>query len=77
MKGYEEIKISPNPHLILEMVLLRSCFLIHGNSNEVQVEKKKSEISPHQPIPSPNLDIITLFVIKLLFVLFKSSINLA
>ena len=45
MKGYEEIKISPNPHLTLEMVLLRSCFLIHGNSNEVQVEKKKSEIN--------------------------------
>ena len=41
MKGYEEIKISPNPHLTLEMVLLRSCFLIHGNSNEVKVEKKK------------------------------------
>ena len=45
MKGYEEIKISPNPHLTLEMVLLRSCFLIHGNSNEVQGEKKKPEIN--------------------------------
>jgi len=44
MKGYEEIKISPNPHLTLEMILLRSCFLIHGDSNQIQNEKKKSEI---------------------------------
>ncbi len=44
MKGYEEIKISPNPHLTLEMILLRSCFLINGDEVELQDEKKKSEI---------------------------------
>ena len=45
MKGYEEIKISPHPHLTLEMILLRSCFLIHGNSENFQDEKKKSKIN--------------------------------
>ncbi|MDB9776258.1 DNA polymerase III subunit gamma/tau [Alphaproteobacteria bacterium] len=45
MKGYEEIKISPNPYITLEMILLRSCFLIHGDSNLIQDEKKKSKIN--------------------------------
>ena len=40
MKGYEEIKISPNPHLTLEMILLRSCFLMHGDSGKIIDEKK-------------------------------------
>ena len=56
MKGYDEIKISPHPHSTLEMILLRCAFLINDQNSAGPEEKKKSEINPHQPIPSPNLD---------------------
>jgi DNA polymerase III gamma/tau subunit len=49
MKGYDEIKISPNPHSTLEMILLRCAFLINDNSSDTSEEKKKSEISPQKP----------------------------
>ena len=41
IKGYQEIKISPNPHITLEMILLRSSFLIHDSVDEKVSEKKK------------------------------------
>ena len=57
MKGYEEIKISPNPHSTLEMVLLRCAFLLNDQYSTGSEEKKKSEISQKKQLkPSPNLD---------------------
>ena len=56
MKGYNEIKISPQPHTTLEMVLLRCAFLINDNQPTVLEEKKKSEISQKIIQASPNLD---------------------
>ena len=56
MKGYDEIKISPHPHSTLEMILLRSAFLINDESSDGSEEKKKSKINPKQTNPSPNLD---------------------
>ncbi len=56
MKGYDEIKISPHPHSTLEMILLRSAFLINDESSDVSEEKKKSKINSKQTNPSPNLD---------------------
>ena len=56
MKGYNEIKISPQPHTTLEMVLLRCAFLINDNQHTVLEEKKKSEISQKIIQASPNLD---------------------
>ena len=40
MKGYDEIKISPQPHLTLEMVMLRCAFLLNDNQSTDLVEKK-------------------------------------
>ena len=40
MKGYNEIKISPQPHSTLEMVLLRCAFLINDNQPKASEEKK-------------------------------------
>jgi DNA polymerase-3 subunit gamma/tau len=42
MKGYDEIKISPQPHTTLEMVLLRCAFLLHDNQQIDSEEKKKA-----------------------------------
>ena len=52
MKGYDEIKISPQPHSTLEMILLRCAFLLNDNQQSDSEEKKKSEINQ----TSPNLD---------------------
>ena len=56
MKGYSEIKISPQPHSTLEMVLLRCAFLISDNPPTVLEEKKKSETNQNIIQASPNLD---------------------
>ena len=56
MKGYSEIKISPQPHSTLEMVLLRCAFLLNDNHPKVFEEKKKSEINQNTTQASPNLD---------------------
>ena len=56
MKGYDEIKISPQPHSTLEMVMLRCAFLLNDNQSTDLVEKKKSEIAPTPSKPSPILD---------------------
>jgi NAD+--asparagine ADP-ribosyltransferase len=56
MKGYNEIKISPQPHSTLEMVLLRCAFLINDNQPTALEEKKKSEINQNIIQASPNLD---------------------
>ncbi len=56
MKGYNEIKISPQPHSTLEMVLLRCAFLINDNHPKASEEKKKSEINQNIIQSSPNLD---------------------
>ena len=62
MRGYEEIKISPNPHLTLEMILLRSCFLMHGDSGKILDEKKKPKIN--FPEEKKNIKIEKLEVIQ-------------
>ena len=62
MRGYEEIKISPNPHLTLEMILLRSCFLMHGDSGKILDEKKKPKIN--FPEEKKNIKIEELKVIQ-------------
>ena len=41
IKGYDEIKISPQPHSTLEMVLLRCAFLLNDNKPTKLEEKKK------------------------------------
>ena len=56
MKGYDEIKISPQPHTTLEMVLLRCAFLLHDNQQIDSEEKKKPEINQNTNPASPNLD---------------------
>ena len=56
MKGYDEIKISPQPHLTLEMVMLRCAFLLNDNQSTDLVEKKKSEINQNTIQSSPNID---------------------
>ena len=56
MKGYDEIKISPQPHTTLEMVLLRCAFLLNDNQQIDSEEKKKSEINQNTNQASPNLD---------------------
>ena len=56
MKGYDEIKISPQPHSTLEMVLLRCAFLLNDNQQSDSEEKKKSEINQNTNQTSPNLD---------------------
>ncbi len=56
MKGYDEIKISPQPHTTLEMVLLRCAFLLNDNQRIDSEEKKKSEINQNTTQASPNLD---------------------
>ena len=56
MKGYDEIKISPQPHITLEMVLLRCAFLLNDNQQGDSEEKKKSEINQNTNQTSPNLD---------------------
>ena len=56
MKGYDEIKISPNPHTTLEMVLLRCAFLLNDQASASPEEKKKSEINQKEIKSSPNLD---------------------
>ncbi len=56
MKGYDEIKISPQPHLTLEMVMLRCAFLINDNPSSDLIEKKKSEINQNTIQSSPNID---------------------
>ena len=56
MKGYDEIKISPQPHTTLEMVLLRCAFLLHDNQQIDSEEKKKPEINQNTIPASPNLD---------------------
>ena len=56
MKGYDEIKISPQPHSTLEMVLLRCAFLLNDNQSLELEEKKKSEINQKINQPSPNID---------------------
>ncbi len=56
MKGYDEIKISPQPHTTLEMVLLRCAFLLNDNQQIYSEEKKKSEINQNTNQASPNLD---------------------
>jgi DNA polymerase III, gamma/tau subunits len=56
MKGYDEIKISPQPHSTLEMVLLRCAFLLNDNQQIDSEEKKKSEINQNTNQASPNLD---------------------
>ncbi len=56
MKGYDEIKISPQPHITLEMVLLRCAFLLNDNQSTGSEEKKKSEINQNISQASPNLD---------------------
>ncbi len=40
MKGYDEIKISPQPHATLEMVMLRCAFLLNDNQSTELAEKK-------------------------------------
>ena len=54
IKGYEEIKISPQPHSTLEMILLRSAFLLNDEKNLNFEEKKKSKIKKN--LISPNLE---------------------
>ena len=56
MKGYDEIKISPQPHSTLEMVMLRCAFLLNNNQSTDLVEKKKSEINQNKIQSSPNID---------------------
>ena len=56
MKGYDEIKISPQPHSTLEMILLRCAFLLNDNQQSDSEEKKKSEINQNTNQTSPNLD---------------------
>ncbi len=56
MKGYDEIKISPQPHLTLEMVMLRCAFLLNDNQSTDLVEKKKPEINQNTIQSSPNID---------------------
>ncbi len=56
MKGYDEIKISPQPHTTLEMVLLRCAFLLNNNQHIDSEEKKKSEINQNTNQALPNLD---------------------
>ena len=56
IKGYDEIKISPHPHSTLEMVLLRSAFLLNDTNSASPEEKKKSEIAQKDLPSSPNLD---------------------
>jgi len=56
MKGYDEIKISPQPHATLEMVMLRCAFLLNDNQSTDLVEKKKSEINQSVVQSSPNID---------------------
>ena len=56
MKGYDEIKISPQPHSTLEMVMLRCAFLLNDNQSTDLVEKKKSEINQNTIQSSPNID---------------------
>ena len=56
IKGYDEIKISPQPHTTLEMVLLRCAFLLNDNHQTDSEEKKKSEINQNTNQTSPNLD---------------------
>ena len=56
IKGYDEIKISPQPHSTLEMVLLRCAFLLNDNKPTNLEEKKKSEINQNISQASPNLD---------------------
>ena len=56
MKGYDEIKISPQPHITLEMVLLRCAFLLNANQSTGSEEKKKSEINQNISQAFPNLD---------------------
>ena len=56
MKGYDEIKISPQPHSTLEMILLRCAFLLNDNQQSDSEEKKKSEINQNTNQISPNLD---------------------
>jgi hypothetical protein len=38
------------------MILLRCAFLVNDQNSASPEEKKKSEVNPKQPIPSPNLD---------------------
>jgi len=56
MKGYDEIKISPQPHSTLEMVMLRCAFLLNDNQSTELAEKKKSEINQNTIQSSPNID---------------------
>ncbi len=56
MKGYDEIKISPQPHSTLEMILLRCAFLLNDNQQSDSEEKKKSEINQNTNQTLPNLD---------------------
>ena len=56
IKGYDEIKISPQPHSTLEMVLLRCAFLLNENQQVGLQEKKKPEINKNKNQNSPNLD---------------------
>ncbi len=56
MKGYDEIKLSPQPHITLEMILLRCAFLLNDNQSTDLEEKKKSEINQNTIQSSPNID---------------------
>ena len=56
IKGYDEIKISPQPHLTLEMIMLRCAFLLNDNQSIDLFEKKKSEINQNIIQSSPNID---------------------
>tara|TARA_X000000368_G_C23050086_1_gene720979 strand:- start:133 stop:1737 length:1605 start_codon:yes stop_codon:yes gene_type:complete len=55
IKGYDELKISPNPHITLEMILLRCCFLLNKNFNKAENEKKKSKNFSNQDIKENDL----------------------